>query len=89
MLAVLRMNSDDFDAYINEMQTYRDKFVAHLDLENVMYPPRLRLARRSASYLYDYVLLHEDDDGFFPEGPLTAARFYRLFANEGRGVYAV
>ena len=88
LLAALRINPVEFDAYTEEMRMYRDKFVAHLDLGNVMYPPRLRLARRSVSYLYDYVLSHEDDGGFFPENPFRAGRFYLLLVNEGRGVYA-
>ncbi len=88
LLGTLKLTETQFDAYIEEMRTYRDKFVAHLDFDETMHIPRLRLARRSVAYLHDYVLAHEDDSGFFPEAPPNAARFYTLYANEGKGVYA-
>lgn len=88
LLRTLKLTEAQFEAYIEEMRTYRDKFVAHLDLDETMHIPRLRLARRSVAYLHDYVLAHEDDGGFFPEAPPKAARFYSLYANEGKGVYA-
>lgn len=88
LLTTLALTEAQFEVYTNEMRTYRDKFVAHLDLDEVMQFPRLRLARKSVAYLHDYVLTHEDDGGFFPEAPLRAARFYLLYANEGKGVYA-
>lgn len=88
MLRTLRLTEDQFETYTNEMWTYRDKFVAHLDLDEIMQIPRMRLARQSVAYLYDYLLAHEDDGGFFPEAPSRAARFYQLYANEAKGVYA-
>lgn len=88
MLKTLRLTEHEFNRYANEMRAYRDKFVAHLDLDEIMQIPRLRLARQCVAYLYDYVLAHEDDGGFFPEGPSGAARFYQLYINEGRGAYA-
>jgi hypothetical protein len=48
------------------MRAYRDKFVARLDAEPVMQIPTLRPARMSVAFLYDYLLAHEDDGGFFP-----------------------
>lgn len=88
LLTCLDLTEAQFEIYVSEMRTYRDKFVAHLDLDEVMQIPRLRLARRSVAYLHDYVLEHEDDGGFFPEVPLSSARFYSLYANEGKVVYA-
>lgn len=88
MLETLRLTENEFKAYTNEMRAYRDKFVAHLDLDEIMQIPRLRPARQCVAYLHDYVLAHEDDGGFFPEGSSRAARFYQLYVNEGRGVYA-
>jgi len=87
MLRTLRLTEDQFETYTNEMRTYRDKFVAHLDLDEIMQIPRLRIARQSVAYLHDYLLSHEDDGGFFPEAPSRAARFYQLYANEAKGVY--
>lgn len=88
LLATLKLTETQFELYIEEMRTYRDKFVAHLDLDEVMQIPKLTLARKSVTYLHGYVLAHEDDDCFFPESPAKAARFYTLYANEGKGIYA-
>jgi len=88
LLEALKLTEAEFDGYIEEMRKYRDKFVAHLDLDEIMHIPRLRLARKTAAYLHDYVLVHEDDGDFFPEAPPKAARFYTVYANEGKGVYA-
>ena len=87
-MKALKLTEAEFDGYIDEMRAYRDKFVAHLDLDDIMHIPKLRLARKSVASLHDYVLAHEDEGGFFPEAPPKAARFYARFANEGKGVYA-
>jgi hypothetical protein len=84
----LGLSEAQFNAYIEEMRTYRDRFVAHLDLDEVMFIPRLRLARSSVAYLHNHILTHEDDGGFFPEAPLRAGPFYAQCANEARAVYA-
>jgi hypothetical protein len=88
LLNSVRLTAVEFEAYADEMRRYRDKFIAHLDLDEVMYIPKLRLARQCVTYLYEHVLANEDDGDFFPEAPLRAARFYQLFANEASGVYA-
>ncbi|MDD5472120.1 MAG: hypothetical protein PHP05_09430 [Sideroxydans sp.] len=59
LLQAATLTEIEFDAYIGEMRTYRDKFIAHLDAEETMYPPNLALARTSASFLYDYLLANE------------------------------
>lgn len=46
----------EFEVYIVEMRTYRDKFVAHLDSEKIMNIPKLRMARKSVSFFYGYLL---------------------------------
>ena len=82
------MTEAEFDAYIEEMRTYRDKFVAHLDSEEVMNVPKLRVARKSVSFLYDYLLSYEEEDGCFNDAPSKASRFYKYFAMQGRQVYS-
>ncbi len=79
---------DEFDSYVEEMKTYRDKFIAHLDSKEVMNIPKLRVARKSVSFLYDYLLANEEEDNCFQDAPLRAARFYRQFYSEGRSVYS-
>jgi hypothetical protein len=88
LLMTLGLTDIQFETYIVEMRTYRDKFVAHLDLEEIMHIPKLRCAQLSIEYLHDYVLKHEDDGDFFPEVPVGAAQFYKQYAIEGKGAYA-
>lgn len=78
----------EFDAYIEEMRTYRDKFVAHLDSEEVMHIPKLRVARKSVSFFYNYLLANEEEDNCFHDAPPKASRIYELFSAQGRRVYS-
>ncbi len=87
LLKRVRLTVPQFDDYIKDMRSYRDKFVAHLDAEPVMQMPRFRLARLSVAFLNDYVLANEDGGNFFPEAPPAARRFYLLHFNLGRAEY--
>ncbi|MFL9999130.1 hypothetical protein PQR34_47920, partial [Paraburkholderia sediminicola] len=78
----------EFDAYIDDMLKYRDKFVAHLDSDETMVPPKLRVARKSVAFLYHYLLAHEEEDHCFHDAPTNASRFYRYFLRHGRRAYA-
>jgi hypothetical protein len=66
---------------------YRDKFVAHLDSEEVMHPPKLDVIKNSVTYLYDYLLQNEDEEDFFPDAPTNATAFYKGFLVEGKEAY--
>jgi hypothetical protein len=70
------------------MKTYRDKFVAHLVSEEVMNIPKLRVARKSVSFLYGYLLDNEEEDNCFHDAPPKVSRFYRQFYSQGRKVYS-
>ena len=87
LLHELRMTETEFNSYLTEMRTYRDKFVAHLDLEEVMHIPKLAVTQKSVCYLYDYLLAHEDEGNFFVDAPTKASAFYERFAKEGKTVY--
>lgn len=81
------MNAQQWEAYIKEMRTYRDTFIAHLDLEERMQIPVLDIALKSTIFLYDYLLAHEDEGDFFIDAPDSALAFYKRFINEGKLVY--
>jgi hypothetical protein len=87
LINVLGMTKDDFALYIDEMRSYRDKFVAHLDLNERMQIPKLLVAQQTASYLYDYLRAYEDEGGFLTDAPDTASSFYNRFLKEGKLVY--
>jgi hypothetical protein len=87
LLQRLKLTAAEFEAYVKSIRTYRDKFVAHLDTEEVMYPPKLRTARKSVSFLYEYLLANEEVDGCFHDAPQKTARFYEHFSSLGRKGY--
>jgi hypothetical protein len=87
LLKEAKMTETEFSEYIKEMRTYRDKFVAHLDSENTMHIPKLDIAKKSVSYLYDYLLAHEDDGNCFADAQEQASTFYQRFLKEGKAVY--
>jgi len=90
LLAHIGLTEDAFQAYIAEMRTYRDKFLAHLDDENRMDIPSLETAISSAGFLYEYLLNSENDcNAFEVDVPPSAAAYYQRFLAEGRAIYPV
>lgn len=55
LCTALGMSRKQFRNYAASVQRYRNKFVAHLDEERVMHIPRMRVARKSAAYLYNHL----------------------------------
>jgi hypothetical protein len=88
LLRVLRKTPDEFATYTNEMLRYRDKFVAHLDDEPTMLIPRLRIARKGVSFLYDYLIQIEDSKKVLADAYAPACEFYRLNFQIGRNAYS-
>lgn len=87
LLKHLSVSEADLDSYIKEMRTYRDKFVAHLDLGLVMSIPKLDLAKKSVLYLYKYILAKEDEGNLFHGMPTNGAGYFRSSTREAKRVY--
>jgi hypothetical protein len=62
LLAHLNCTDAQFTGFINEMRTYRDKFIAHLDARRQMDIPVMDKAKESALYYHRYLLAHENKD---------------------------
>ena len=80
------VTSAEFDEYIIQMKTYRDKFVAHLNELNEIEIPCLEIAKRSVVFLYQYLLEH-DNNNVFQDAPVSADVFYDKFYEQGITVY--
>ena len=78
----------EFESYVEEIRTYRDKFVAHLDSEEVMNIPKLSVARKGVSYLYDYLLANEEEDNCFHDAPQNASLLYEQYYSLGNMIYS-
>lgn len=87
LLQFLKLTEPEFEDYVDAMRTYRDKFIAHLDSDEVMLPPKLRVARKSVSFFYDYMLTHEEVDDCFYDAPKKVSRLYKEFLSIGRKAY--
>jgi hypothetical protein len=57
------LTAADFDAYIQTMKTYRDKFVAHLDQEREMNIPDMTVAQTSLWLLHSHLVAREAKPG--------------------------
>lgn len=88
LLRQLKLTEDQFTTYVNQMRDYRDWFIAHLDDERTMYPPRMRIARQSIALLYDHLIDIEDTVNALHDARRTAARFYAFWFRQGRQAYA-
>ena len=51
----LRLSKREYLLYLKKVLRYRDKFIAHLDEDRVMYIPRIKTARNATAFLYDYL----------------------------------
>ena len=87
LLQAVSRTDTEFDAYVKEMRGYRDKFIAHLDDELEMRIPKLRVARKSISYLYTYLLENEEEGTCFHDAPKKASSVYENFVAQGKRAY--
>ena len=69
LLQRLGVNAVAFQAQIDAMRRYRDKFVAHLDSLPVMDIPVLDAAQASVWFYHGYVAAHEVEAGDSAETP--------------------
>jgi hypothetical protein len=76
--ASLGFSGGEFEKYARTVLHYRDKFVAHLDDELKMQFPFMWPARRSAAYLYDFLLNDPALAVHLNDFTHSAREFYRL-----------
>ena len=88
LLQALGMSEQELSVYVDEVRKYRDKFVAHLDTDEVMRPPVLEVVRSSVSYLYDFLIAHENAGGCFADAPASSAiLFHSSVTKQADSVY--
>lgn len=88
LLSTLGMDGSQFDGYINQMRKYRDKFVAHLERENVMRPPILDTAKASFAFHLRY-LADMDSSGAVLHGlPLDPDNIFKIYDEQAKTMYS-
>ena len=84
----LHLMEEKFSAYVETCKHPRDKFIAHLDEENLMYFPRLRIARASAAFLHDWLVVGPSTSVFFtPQERQSAVQFYSFWYRKAVAEY--
>lgn len=73
LYARLGITHAEFLDYVQTVKHPRDKFIAHLDDERVMYVPFMRPARASAAYLHDHLLTDAGSRKWFRDEERTPA----------------
>jgi hypothetical protein len=76
LCARLEITPAAFDAYCEKMKTYRDKFVAHLDSDLTMHPPRLDLAKEAVFFYHAHIQSSEPLDGLFVGLPADLQAYF-------------
>jgi hypothetical protein len=89
LLVKLSITEDIFNSHVKEMRTYRDKFIAHLDEQNVMQIPQLDIAINSCQFLYQWILRKESQNDTFYDAPADAEAFYNDHLSQGKEAYAL
>ena len=82
MLSHLGMTKDQFKIYVKEMLHYRDKFLAHLDNEEIMNIPRMDLAEKAVLFYHDCVVHQEACPGDLDNLPTDMIVYKRQCRNE-------
>ena len=97
LLAHIGITAAEFDALINDVSTYRDKFLAHLDDKRTLVPPRLDHLWAAVQFLFRHVLTVEmtqaeaDEvrDGLLASNlPTDIGDYQKERLIEGKGEYA-
>jgi len=87
LLVKLGLTDAQFEEYSESFKVYRDKFLAHLDEENIMNIPHMKISRRSAKFLYQRLLEQEAGTATFADAPASAKKVYEKFLAEGMKAY--
>ena len=86
MLAHLGVTVDELAAYIDEMRTYRDKFLAHLDDLNVMHIPFLDRAQAAIEFYHNHVVQHEAAAADLARLPTDLRYYYNHCFDEANAI---
>jgi hypothetical protein len=87
MLTHIGVNSDELAAYVDEMRTYRDKFLAHLDDLRVMDIPVLDRALAAVEFYHRHVVQHEAAAGDLAGLPTDLPDYYNHCFEEAEAIF--
>lgn len=83
----LGVNADQFSAYVNEMRTIRDKFLAHLDDLSIMHIPLLDRARSAVDFYHRHIVQNEAAAADLVGLPTDLDDYYDRSFKEASAIY--
>jgi hypothetical protein len=84
LIDVLKISKEDFDSFCTIVKRYRDRFLAHLDTDDVMEIPFLDIIIDSTIYLHTFIKTHYSSLLPFGSRLLKSAEtFYQTQLQEG------
>ncbi len=86
VLLATGMTEAEFSEYGDRLRHYRNRFLAHLDDDNVFRLPTMIAAINSTKCLLHWLLTHEDDCSAFPADHVQAEEFYALAFTHARAL---
>ncbi|SOE98072.1 hypothetical protein SAMN05446635_6030 [Burkholderia sp. OK233] len=76
LLAVIGLDRAAWEQYHADVKTYRDHFIAHLDDDDVMIPPRLRIALDSTVFFYQHLVANAPAEAIAGRLPRDLRAYY-------------
>lgn len=64
LLVCLGIDKEGFRRYCDDMKTYRDKFIAHLDNRKIFHIPKLDTAMSAVSFYHTFLVTHKVRPGY-------------------------
>lgn len=71
------MTEDEWKSYREEIKTYRDKDVAHIEVRPTSQVPEMSIALQAAAYYYEYVLKELKGFGDYRNWPIDLAEYHQ------------
>ena len=76
-----------FQSFRDAMRTDRDKFIAHLDDENIENVPHMHLVKEAIHFYYRYVVANEATSGDLWDLPADLNDYYSACYAEAESMY--
>lgn len=87
LLEHLKLNESQFEEHRIKVRVFRDKFVAHLDDENIMHIPHFDVPLAAVFFLFNHVTARAKEQGFLIIGDGIEKAYEDCLA-EAKQVYA-
>jgi hypothetical protein len=84
LLLHLALDQEAFNRQVHVIREYRDKWVAHLDVERTGFRPELEVAKKSVWFYYERMVQQEPDLSGLP---IELESGYQQCSDEARSVY--